>query len=305
MTPGALLLRFRQKWGKGLAVAYWRDWVRPKILHAAPICDNNDSTCEIHCLTCAGDWLNLIWALYSFYKISNRHYKLCIHEDGSLGPEAKDHLRRLFPLARLIERADADQAMQKILANHPHSAKYRNSNNLAIKVFDFFHYLEAERMFLFDSDLLFFATPEVLLTRIENTAYKLNSENRDMSTAYTVSTKELEKHLRFAIIEQFNSGLALIHKQSYDLDLVETALQIPGFLSHFWRIEQTIFAILSSRFGVEHLPSEYDVRLGKGMEGLPSRHYVGAIRHLFYSEGIRYLYTSSDLLRGGPSLRSG
>jgi hypothetical protein len=92
------------------------------------------------------------------------------------------------------------------------------------------------------------------------------------------------------LIKRFNSGLGLIHKGSHRLDWIEEFLKLPGILEgHFWRIEQTLQALCSSRFGVELLPQTYDIRLSGGINNSPCRHYVGAIRHLFYSEGIRRL----------------
>lgn len=76
----------------------------------------------------------------------------------------------------------------------------------------------------------------------------------------------------------------------YLLDWIEEFLALPSLKAgHFWRIEQTLFALCSSRFGFEHLPAEYTVRLEPGLGGRPFRHYVGAIRHLMYGEGMRYL----------------
>jgi hypothetical protein len=63
---------------------------------------------------------------------------------------------------------------------------------------------------------------------------------------------------------------------------------LPDIRSHFWRIEQTLFALCSSRYGVELLPEPYDVHLGEGIKG-PVRHYVGAVRHLMYKQGVRKL----------------
>ena len=73
------------------------------------------------------------------------------------------------------------------------------------------------------------------------------------------------------------------------LDCIEEFHALPDIVGHFWRIEQTLFALCSSRFGVELLPSEYDVHLEGGINGSPSRHYVGAIRHKMYGEGIKQL----------------
>src|SRR6516165_2000861 len=104
MSLGSLVLRLRQKFGHGLRVAYWRDVVRPRILRSRAIADTSDSRCEIHVLTSKDDWLNLIWALKSFYWASGRHYALCIHDDGSLEPAQKEVLQWHFPAARIIER---------------------------------------------------------------------------------------------------------------------------------------------------------------------------------------------------------
>ena len=74
-----------------------------------------------------------------------------------------------------------------------------------------------------------------------------------------------------------------------NLDWIEEFLQLPGILGHFWRIEQTLYALCSSRYGVELLPEEYDVFLKGNVGERPSRHYVGAIRHEMYREGMRKL----------------
>ena len=88
-------------------------------------------------------------------------------------------------------------------------------------------------------------------------------------------------------LSAFNSGLGLIHRDSMRLDWFEEFLGLPGIMSHHWQIEQTLFAFASSRFGVELLPSEYQVRLEEGRKGEMCRHYVGRIRHLMYAEGVR------------------
>src|SRR5579872_3609402 len=97
MSSGSMVLKFRQTFKHGPAVAYYRDVVRPKILRTRPITGTSDNRCELHVLTSKQDWLNLIWALKSFYHASGRRYRLCIHEDGSLPQESLDHLRRHFP----------------------------------------------------------------------------------------------------------------------------------------------------------------------------------------------------------------
>lgn len=289
MSLGSFLLQIRQKFEHGIPVAYYRDIIRPKILETNPIPRTDDYSCELHVMTSERDWLNLMWSLKSFYVYSKRHYALCIHDDGSLAPEVLETFRYHFPQARIIERKDADKLVLDELKDYPHCLHFRQTNHLSPKVFDFRAYLNSDRMLLFDSDLIFFSEPTILLERIENSEYKLNSTNGDVNSAYTVDPDVVKSQAGFEMIERFNSGLGLIHKESLNLDWIESFLQLPDALGHFWRIEQTMYALCSSKFGTELLPSDYDVHLEGDRGQSAVRHYVGAIRHLMYGEGIKAL----------------
>ena len=82
------------------------------------------------------------------------------------------------------------------------------------------------------------------------------------------------------------------------LEWVEEFLAVPGLAEgHFWRIEQTLYALCGSRYGAELLPQAYDVRLEAGIPPRIFRHYVGAIRHLMYGEGIAHLVQDRFLER--------
>jgi hypothetical protein len=299
LTPGALWLRLRQKFGHGLRVAWYRDVVRPRILATPPIADTNDNSCEIHALTSSGDWLNLVWALKSFYLASRRRYALCIHEDGSLRPDDLANLRQHFPAARFIRRAEADANLAKTLRDFPRSLEFRNTNLLAPKVFDFIAFLESERMVLFDSDLLFFASPTAYLKRAEDPNYGKNTFNADCGHGYTVEPEAVRDLIGHELLPRVNTGFGLVHRDSVRWQWTEEFLALPGLLSgHFWRIEQTLLALCSSRYGTELLPDEYTLRLEAGIGGRPFRHYVGKIRHLMYGEGMARLVDDGFLRRG-------
>lgn len=296
MSLGSSYLEFRQKYEHGLTVAYYRDAIRPKILQTKPIEDITDDSCELHVMTSMRDWLNLMWSLKSFYFYSNRKYALCIHDDGSLTPEVLATFQSHFPKARVIKRSDADAIVLDQLNDLPNCLEFRKSNHLSPKVFDFRAYLNSERMLLFDSDLIFFAEPKALLERIENPDYQLNSVNGDVGSAYTVSPAVVKEKAGFDLIERFNSGLGLIHRESLNLNWIEEFLQLPDIVGHFWRIEQTLYALCSCKFGAELLPPDYDVHLEGDRGNSASRHYVGAIRHLMYGEGMKEL-TKQGFLR--------
>jgi hypothetical protein len=189
----------------------------------------------------------------------------------------------------LITREQADVKVPAELGSHPLCAKLRQTNTLSLKVFDFRSYLQSERMLLLDSDILFFSEPQELLRRLEEPEYLKNTVNEDLASAYTVESQIVKERFHFDLQPKFNSGLGLIHRSSLNLDWIEQFLSLPGVIGHFWRIEQTLFALCSSRYGAELLPDDYRVRVDGSSDGLPCRHYIGAIRHLLYSEGIRNL----------------
>lgn len=298
LTPGAIRLALRQKFEHGLRVAWFKDVVRPRILNTPAIVDTSDRRFEIHVLTSRSDWLNLIWSLKSFYAASGRHYALCIHEDGTLDAFALSSLQRHFPTARIIRRQEADQRLLHELQGFPHCLQFRNANLLSLKVFDFIACLQADRMVLFDSDLLFFDEPTAYLSRLEDGGYRLNAFNADCESAYTVDAETVRNRLGFELLSRVNSGFGIIHRDSMKLEWIEEFLALPGLADgHFWRIEQTLYALCSSRYGAELLPEEYEVRLEPGIPPRIFRHYVGAIRHLMYGEGIAHLAQRGFLSR--------
>ena len=226
----------------------------------------------------------------SFYAASGRRYALCIHEDGTLDPFALSSLQQHFPTARIIRRHEADQRLAQELAGFPRSSQFRKANLLALKVFDFISFLQADRMVLFDSDLLFFDEPTDYLSRLEDGNYRLNAFNADCDSAYTVDAEAVRTRLGFELLARVNSGFGVIHRDSMRLEWIEEFLALPGLAEgHFWRIEQTLYALCGSRYGAELLPQAYDVRLEAGIPPRIFRHYVGAIRHLMYGEGIAHL----------------
>jgi len=268
---------------------YYRDVVRPRILNSAPVIDTIDEALEIHVLTSNKDWLNLLWTLKSFYHFSPRRLALCIHADPALSDGAVASLHTHFPKARVITQAVAREEVLDSLAAFPRCRQLRETNILSIKVFDFLHYLQAERMALFDSDLLFFAEPTAWFDYASDPHRRVNVFNRDVATAYAVDEQVIIE-AGFAIHPEVNSGFGIVHKESMPLAWIEDFLSIPGILEgHFWRIEQTLYALCASRFGVELLPDDYRVFLEGNLEDRPFRHYVGAVRDRMYTEGVRRL----------------
>ncbi|KQI67165.1 hypothetical protein AN189_16965 [Loktanella sp. 3ANDIMAR09] len=286
---GRLFYKARHLARQSPRLIHARDIIRPRILKTAPVTGTTDTDAELHVLTSTGDWLNLIWSLKSFYAQTGRSYALAIHGDPDLSAEAITALRHHFPDARVIEQSDARDAVLDSLSGHPRCRRLRETNTLSIKSFDFAHFLNSDRMILFDSDLLFFDRPTAFLDRLDDRSRRVNAYNADVDTAYAVDIDTIRAH-GFDIVPQINSGFGLVHRDSLNLDWMEEFLGIPGMMEgHFWRIEQTLFALSGSRFGAELLPEDYRVFLQGDVGDKPYRHYVGAVRNQMYTEGMRRL----------------
>lgn len=301
MTPGRAILLAREWLRGGVRATYFRERVAPRILLTPPIPDTTDGRCEIHALTCAADWLGCMWALKTFYWHSGRSYRLCIHEDGTVSPADQETLRRHFPAARLITRARADARAAELLAPYPRTQEFRRQNVLAPKLIDFHAFLESDRLLSMDSDVLFFGPPTALIERIERSSPLLNAWNADCGDSYTVRPEDVERELGFRLLPRINAGLGVVHRDSIRLEWLEEFLGLAEVSrGHFWRVEQTLYALCSSRFGAELLPVEYSLRLEPGIGGRPFRHYVGAIRDLLYAEGISHAVSQGLLGTATP-----
>lgn len=289
--PGLLWLRVSSFFAGGLSAVYHREFTRKSILRSAPVQTSDTGTAELHLLTGAGDWLNAMWALKSFYLTSQEQFPLVVHDDGTLPGPAVAALATHFPQARIIGRRKADSEMQRFLSGHPRCWSFRQSNYLAQKVFDLQFYLRSPRMLLFDSDLLFFRRPDVLIQRLVDISYKLNSVNRNWGLyGYALSQDTIHKRFGVDVCDAFNSGLGLIHNGVLNIDWIEEWLRDPEMRNgHPHRIEQTLIAMCCCRAGCELLPTEYDVYDGPTDFGRPVRHYIRPVRPLMYKEGMPHL----------------
>lgn len=278
---------------RGWSAAYHDYKTLPRIAEWSwPFFGEKPHRVSVHVLTGEKDWRLAAWMLASWFHFSEKGWPIVIHDDGTLTEEGRASLQAMFLDARIIMRAEADQAMDLKLKAFPFCEEYRKAHPLALKIFDMPHFAAGDKFIVLDSDLLFFGFPREIIEWADGDA-KECWFNEDVGEASLITGGEARAELGVKMWSRVNSGLCLLWKAALDLDFCDRALATTSMSSgHIWRVEQTLFALCASRHGKGGLlPKRYEVSLGKSAaRDVISRHYVGAVRDRFYGEGLKRLH---------------
>lgn len=281
-------LAFQDARREGWIHAGRRIQVQRRILGTPPLRTAQSGSVEVRTLTWRRDWINLLWAVKSFYHYSGVDYPLHIH-DGGLTHSGFAGLRRHCPDATFEERQQADERANRMLKERglERCIQFRKSNASARKLFDFYLFSKADYILTIDSDIVFFRYPDELVRRCVSSP---NRYNRDADYAYCMTLDEMEAAFGIRPIPLINSGLALVRRTSIDFELIERLLADRRLSEDRWVSEQTLHALCSAVSGVQLLPNEYCVSTKPGLApSLVCKHYPGYFRHLLYEEGMAHL----------------
>jgi len=289
MTPGRLWYLIQRDCQRGIAATWHDRVVSRRILDwKNPFAAQPPGEIPVHVLSGKDDWLLACWMLASWFHTTERNWTVIIHDDGHIPPEAAAAFERIAPGSRRISADTADRAVLETLAAHPACSDYRKAHPLARKIFDVPALTPGERFIILDSDVLFFRKPDFILRWCADGGDECWF-NEDVKEAFPIPLGEIREILGIDVWPRVNSGLCLLNRSAIDLDLCERALRESSLLKgHIWLVEQSLFAICASarnRGGL--LPPDYEVSLEKkARPDAVARHYVGAVRQLFYGDGI-------------------
>ncbi|HEY0758736.1 MAG TPA: hypothetical protein VGD59_05725 [Acidisarcina sp.] len=230
-----------------------------------------------------------MWAIYSWFALGKRHDALCIHDDGTLSELDCSTLCYLFPGSRLITKREADDVASVHLTSFPHILSLRKDNKLAMKLIDVRLFATTSRVVLLDSDAFTFGD----MGDLENLCVgNSNAFMADCQFAFSLTKEGFAKLNALTSYIPINSGFGYIHKDSINLPAIESILEVaPEIRTQDYWTEQTLYALLSSDYGIKLLGPEFRVARGAGLDGIRLKHYVSMTRGFAYVEGIPRLNT--------------
>jgi hypothetical protein len=243
---------------------------------------------EVHILS-GGTRLNMaLWMMASLEAASHKDWNFVIHDDGSLRKKDADLLQKMMPGCRVILSAESTPKGDALLKGHPLCLQCRNLHPFGRRLFDFPLFASGDRFFSFDTDVLFFSRPARLIQWMSDPQPSCLFME-DIEDNNLLSETETRGLCGRPPIGKINAGMMAIPKNALSLDLLEKCLRETSLLQRdSWFIEQTLFALAAAAFGRTELLDKSHVMSFVPACPLPAiaRHYPGAIRHLFYSEGL-------------------
>ena len=249
-----------------------------------------EASFSLHMLTCHADLDMSLWCLRTFTQFSELSPAITIHDDGSLTMRDKRLLQRVLRRCRVIDRADADQKLDRALAAYPYCQKMRRLPGFycALKLFDPWFYGNHDVVVLLDSDILFFRRPDELLECVARSKACFNS---DYQSSYAVAAEELKLVLGIEAPARFNAGLLTLARRDYDLKLIENYFaNFSSIQTDPNRHEQTAYAVLSSRCGAQRLSPHYQISTSPIGPETISHHFVNdGSRLAFSTRGVKTL----------------
>src|SRR3989338_883815 len=160
----------------------------------------------------------LVWALASYYLVSQAIGQLYIHSDGTLDKGDKKIIKKFFPSAQVVEPAEFLEKFDSELMNYPLVKKYRTQYPqffLLKKLLDPYFYSTKRLRLIIDSDLIWFSEPKLIDQQISNYSNPLMMQGVLAGEGNFVWFKDgsrLDQDLA-----NYNSGIVLYSVGSFNL----------------------------------------------------------------------------------------
>jgi lipopolysaccharide biosynthesis glycosyltransferase len=204
---------------------------------------------EVHMLTGAKHYVDLLYAAKSFIHHYQLPISLVVHADKSMTNDIIKKIHKHLPNAKIFTREERDKLIEPKLKTLglKSCSNFRLVNVFAAKLIDAFLLSHSQKLILLDTDCLAFKSLDKLrelAMRYEN----VNAFAKDpQAYPYSISAAEIKDNFQIDIKPYFCAGFCLINRQIIDFDLIEKWLSLPEYPIHSHYAEQTITAALVSQ----------------------------------------------------------
>lgn len=265
---------------------------------------------SVHTLVSERTWRMGLLAVASFEFFSGSSWPVYVHDDGSVSASTIKKIARCRPHWRFISRRESDERARAKLAEYPQFLRLRQRHPLAVKMADAWLWAQQARYIFIDSDTLFFRRPEFILKWIQaddGTCWFM--EEYEGVYSYSLPPEALRSWAGFDVMPRVNTGIGLLYRDLFDWTNVERLLSAPVIAeldqTNDWYIEQTLCAVLLSRWGKGGLLPSSEYITGYDAGGMGRRrsyvacHYVGPTkRDRYYYHGLVGILLRWESLRG-------
>ena len=254
---------------------------------------------ELHLLTGQRFFFQTVFCLWTFARQTGRRIAPVIYDDGTLAPEHRAPLTRLFPSARFVSQPETIArldchlpaarfpALRERWLNYPHIRKLTD-----------IHVGSTGWKLVMDSDLLFFHPPALLASWLDRPERPLHAV--DVQNSYGYSRPLLDDLAGARLADRVNVGLCGLNGVAIDWPQVEhwcrTLLAREG-TSYY--LEQALVAMLVAGRDCTVAPAAEYVTLPRPPEALA----CDAVMHHYVAESKRWYYQhnwSRVLASAGP-----
>jgi hypothetical protein len=202
------------------------------------------SPVELHLLTGRRFWYQTAFCLWTFARHARRPLAPVIYDDGTLVPEFREPLARLFPATRFVPQSDTLARLDAHLpAGRFPVLRERWLNYPNIRKLTDVHVGHTGWKLVLDSDLLFFRPPQLLVAWADQPATPLHAV--DCETSYGYSRPLMNELAGAPVADLVNVGLTGLHGGELDWERLEhwCATLIARERTNYY-LEQALIAML-------------------------------------------------------------
>jgi len=257
----------------------------------SPPPDASGASQKVYFLSGKDFWYQTLFCFVSLQRFSEERITPVVYGDGTLGSEAKAHIRRVVPWATFVERESIESRLDAHLpvSKYP-TLRERRLEYVHLRKLTDFHAGSTGWKLVLDSDMLFFRRPSLLLEWLNTPEHPLHMQDAMESYGYS---RELMEELAGATVPPIvNVGIVGLRSEVIDWEALEYWCRTMNEREHVSYLqEQALTAMLMAGSERTVAPRPEYLTLPSVEEGQsPSatlHHYVAESKRAYFQHGWR------------------